>query len=366
MNEGTHRCGDGNVKFPHARQRHEPPACCSAEGGKKKPWYLSWLFLIIALTLVLAGASFLFPAMESFRRTFWEYVRMMFWPVTAGFFVGGLIDHYVPKEYISKHLSIPKKRTIFYSVGLGFLMSACCHGILAISMEIHKKGASGPAVVSFLLASPWANLPITILLFGFFGAKAFLIVFGALVVALITGLLMQLLDQAGWIERNSNSVEVGEEFSIWQDILRRFRGHEFSHENFRKAFAGVFGGALSLAAMVLPWILVGIVLGGLVTTFVPKHIFHHYLGPTVLGLLITMGVATLLEVCSEGTSPLAFTIYQQTGAFGNAFAFLMGGVVTDVTEIGLVWKNLGSKTALWMLAITLPQVILLGWIFNRL
>jgi len=340
--------------------------CCPATSDKKKPWYLSGLFLMSGLTLVLLGASFVFPALEGFRRTFWDYVRMMFWPVTAGFFVGGLIDHYVPKEYISKHLSIPKKRTIFYSVGLGFLMSACCHGILAISMEIHKKGASGPAVVSFLLASPWANLPITILLFGFFGAKAFLIVFGAIAVALITGLLMQLLDRAGWIERNRHSVEVEEGFSIWQDILRRFREHEFSHENFRKAFNGVSGGAISLAAMVLPWILIGIVLGGLVSTFVPEYIFHHYFGPTLLGLLVTMALATVLEVCSEGTSPLAFTIYQQTGAFGNAFAFLMGGVVTDMTEIGLVWKNLGPRTALWMLAISLPQVIALGWMLNHL
>ncbi|MFA5168552.1 MAG: hypothetical protein WC530_08495, partial [Candidatus Omnitrophota bacterium] len=107
---------------------------CCAEGDKKKPWYFSGFFLIGGLTLALLAASFLFPAMEEFRRTFWDYVRIMFWPVLAGFFVGGLIDHYVPKEYISKHLSIPKKRTIFYSVGLGFLMSACCHGILAISM----------------------------------------------------------------------------------------------------------------------------------------------------------------------------------------------------------------------------------------
>ena len=36
--------------------------CCA--GGKKKPWYLSGLFLITGLTLVLMGASFIFPAME--------------------------------------------------------------------------------------------------------------------------------------------------------------------------------------------------------------------------------------------------------------------------------------------------------------
>jgi len=345
--------------------REKTCGCCPAN-EKKKPWYFSGLFLVSVLTLALIGVSFVFPSMEAFRRTLGDYARVMFWPVLAGFLIGGLIDHYVPREYISKHLSIPKKRTIFYSVGLGFLMSACCHGILAISMEIYKKGASGPAVVSFLLASPWANLPITVLLFGFFGAKAFLIVFGAISIALITGLLMQLLDRAGWIERNRHSVEVEEGFSIWKDILRRFCEHEFSHENFRKAFRGVAGGAIDLAVMVLPWILVGILLGGLVSTFVPQHVFHHYFGPTLLGLLITLALATVLEVCSEGTSPLAFTIYRETGAFGNAFAFLMGGVVTDVTEIGLVWKNLGPRTALWMLAISLPQVVVLGWMLNKI
>ena len=339
--------------------------CCSA-GGKKKPWYRTGLFFISALTLVLLGASFLFSAMEGFRRIFWEYVRIMFWPILAGFFVGGLIDHYVPKEYISKHLAVAQKRTIFYSVGFGFLMSACCHGILAISMEIHKKGASGPAVVSFLLASPWANLPITILLFGFFGAKAFLIVFGALLIALITGFSLQGLDRIGWIEKNPHSVAVDPGFSIRDHVATRLRDHVWSHESFRHAVRGIWKGMTGLAAMVLPWVLVGVLLAGLVSALVPGHIFHQYFGPTLLGLLVTMGVATLLEVCSEGTSPLAFTIYQQTGAFGNAFAFLMGGVVTDVTEIGLVWKNLGPKTALWMLAISLPQVILLGWLLNRI
>jgi uncharacterized membrane protein YraQ (UPF0718 family) len=104
----------------------------------------------------------------------------------------------------------------------------------------------------------------------------------------------------------------------------------------------------------------------IIDSFVPSDIFHRFLGPTLVGLFMTLGMATVIEVCSQGTAPLAFTIYRQTGAFGNAFAFLMGGVITDVTEIGLVWKNLGYRTALWMVAISLPQVLLLGWIFNKI
>lgn len=346
---------------------HEPVrACCATQNATGKPWSRNWLFWILVFTLLLLAGSFVLAPLSAFRKVFWEYLRMMFWPVLAGFFLGGLIDYYVPKEYVSKVLAQPKKRTILYSVGLGFLMSACCHGILAVSMEIHKKGASGPAVVSFLLASPWANLPITILLFGFFHAKAFLIVLGAVGIALTTGWLMQILDRVGWIERNHHSLKVEEGYSIRQDVLRRLRGHECTTESWLKALKGVSRSAAGLADMVLPWILVGVILGGLVSAFIPQHVFHHYFGPSLLGLLVTMALATVLEVCSEGTSPLAFTIYHQTGAFGNAFAFLMGGVVTDLTEIGLVWKNLGRRTALWMLAIALPQVILLGWLYNKL
>jgi len=338
---------------------------CGCGHGAARPWYKTGLVRILGLVLFLLVASRAFSFFRPFYDSFIGYTRIIFLPVLIGLLLGGVIDHYIPREYISKHLSGSRKRTILYSVGLGFLMSACSHGILALSMEIHKKGASGPATVSFLLASPWANLPVTILLFGFFGAKALFIVLGALFVALMTGWVLQWLSRRNLIEQNPNSVPTEEGFSIRKDVARRFREHRFSWKGFREDLGGVVGGSVALADMVLGWILIGMVMAGLAGAFVPAHVFHHYLGPTFLGLLITMAAATVLEVCSEGTSPLAFEIYRQTGAFGNAFAFLMGGVVTDVTEIGLVWKNLGPRTAGWMVAISLPQVILLGWIFNH-
>jgi hypothetical protein len=355
MNTTTHCCGSESPKLP---------TCCSAS-SKKKPWYKTGLFLIACLTGALLSASFFFPKLRPFYDSFMHYAHMVFLPVIIGFLLGGLIDHFVAEEYISKHLAVPKKRTILYSVGLGFLMSACCHGVLAISMEVHKKGASGPAVVSFLLASPWANLPITILLFGFFGWKALLIVGGALLIALNTGLILQGLEHFGKIEKNLNSVTVDQDFSILKDVTEKFRNYRWTREAVGADIRGVWTGIRNLIDMILIWILIGMVLAGLISAFVPPHIFHQYLGPTLLGLFVTLGMATVIEVCSQGTAPLAFEIYRQTGAFGNAFAFLMAGVVTNFTQIALVWKNIGRRTALWMFAVTLPQVMLLGWIFNK-
>ncbi len=89
--------------------------------------------------------------------------------------------------------------------------------------------------------------------------------------------------------------------------------------------------------------------------------FLVYAGPTLLGLLVVLFFATIIEVCSEGSSPLAFEIYRQTGAIGNPFVFLMAGVATDVTEIGLIWHNIGRKAAIWLPIITVPQIVLL-WV----
>jgi uncharacterized membrane protein YraQ (UPF0718 family) len=233
-------------------------------------------------------------------------------------------------------------------------------------MEVHKKGASGPAVVSFLLASPWANLPITILLFGFFGWKALLIVGGALLIALNTGLILQGLEHFGKIEKNPNSLTVEEGFSIRKDVAQKFRNYRWTLAAVSEDAQGVWRGMLGLIDMVLLWIILGTVVASLISAFVPTHIFHQYLGPTLLGLFVTLGMATVIEVCSQGTAPLAFEIYRQTGAFGNAFAFLMAGVVTNFTQIALVWKNIGRRTAIWMFVVALPQVVLLGWLFNRL
>jgi hypothetical protein len=43
----------------------------------------------------------------------------------------------------------------------------------------------------------------------------------------------------------------------------------------------------------------------------------------------------------------------------------MAGVATDYTEIGLIWHNIGRKAAIWIPIITVPQILILGFIFNQ-
>ncbi len=337
-------------------------AVCVSSG--KRAFYKNKVFSVTAILIVLISLSYIVSGLVPFRETFFIYFKTLWWAVLLGLLLGGAIEHYIPRDYISLLLSKPKKRTIFYSVLLGFLMSVCSHGILALSIQLHKKGASNPAVVAFLLASPWANMVLTIMLIGFFGLKALYIIGSAILVAITTGFIFQFLEKKGLIERNSNTSSFVKDFSVIQDLKRRFREYKFCLETLKSDLKGIYRGMISLSNMVLWWILIGAGLASLAGAYIPSNIFSNYMGPTLLGLLVTLLVATIIEVCSEGSAPMAFEIFRQTGAFGNSFVFLMAGVVTDYTEIGLLWHNLGKRVAIWFPIVAVPQVIVLGFIAN--
>ncbi len=339
----------------------EVSACCHKEG--KRLWG-NKLFLVTVFTLSLILISYFLPFLEPFRKILFQYFRSIWWAVTLGLLLGGIIDYYVPREYISKVLSKKSPLTILNAVFLGFLMSACSHGILALSMQLHKKGASNPAVVSFLLASPWANFAVTMMLISLFGLKGVLIILAAIIVAMNTGFIFMYLEKKGLIETNINTLAVSGDYSIRKDFSARVKNYKFNRYSLRQDIQGVGRGLIMLSQMVLWWIILGMLIASLAGAFIPVHFFHKFMGPTLLGLLVTLVLATVIEVCSEGSSPLAFEIYRQTGSLGNSFVFLMAGVVTDYTEIGLLWSNVGRKTALWMPLVAVPQVIALGYLFN--
>jgi len=348
-------------KFLEQKNLKDSAVCLPAI---KKPFFKNKLFITASIPTLLILLSLFIPLLVAFRSSFFMYLKAIWWAVLVGFSLGGVIDYYIPQEYISKILARKSPLTIFNAVFLGFLMSACSHGILALSMQLHKKGASNPAIVSFLLASPWANFAVTVMLIGLFGLKGLFIITAAIIVAINTGFIFMFLEKKGLIEKNKNTVEVTGGFSIVKDFKNRAKNYKFGFKTAISDLKGIVSGARMLSEMVLWWIILGILIASIMGAYIPTHFFHRFMGPSLLGLIVTLSLATIIEVCSEGSSPLSFEIYRQTGALGNSFVFLMAGVATDYTEIGLLWTNVGRRTALWLPAVTVPQIVIIGYIAN--
>ena len=268
-----------------------------------KKWYKERLYIFGIIIITLAIISYIITPLNPFFYALKDYFLLIWWAILIGFLIGGIIDYFIPREYIEKYLSRHRKRTIIYSVIFGFFMSACSHGILAIAIELYKKGANTSSVVAFLLASPWANLPITILLFSFFGWKAFFIVISALIIAIITGLIYQMLERKNLVE--CQQCIMGEdrpvltEFSLIQDIRKRWDQFRFTRQTIWEATKGTLKGSWSLTKMVMWWLIIGILMAAFVRTLVNTGIITHdmfmmYMGPSVIGLLVTLVFATII------------------------------------------------------------------------
>lgn len=327
--------------------------CCHSKNWYKEPLYIVLLVIggifVSHFILSLLGSEILQPVLSKFL----SYLGQTWWAIIIGFLIGSLIDVLVPQQLMVQLLG-RGKGSIFLAVGLGFLASACSHGILAIAASLYKKGASTSATLAFLLAAPWANIAITILLFSLFGLKALLIVGGALLVAVLSGFIFQYLEEKRIIEGGKDNIGGNTEKIVWV------------WPGFGKLMEKMFLGSWSLAKMVLWWILIGFLLAAFLGAYMPENLFNQFLGPTFLGLTLTLVLASIMEICSEGTAPVAFEIFKKTGAFGNTFVFLQAGVVTDFTEIGMISTVIGKKAALALALVGVPLILILGLIFNQI
>lgn len=332
------------------------PQCCANE---KRPLFKEPLYIIVMILaaifvsnyiLTLYDINFLVPIIQKFT----EYLSKTWWAIILGVIIGGIIDVLVPEALMAKLLANGKK-SIFLAVGLGFLASACSHGILAIAISLYKRGASTASTLAFLLAAPWANFAITLLLFSLFGLKALLIIGGALLVAIISGLIFNVLENKGIIEQGKSFQIDRKQEKIkwvwpgWINLLKKV-----SHESW------------VLTKSVGWWVLFGYLLASILGTYLPESIMSRYFGANLLGLVATLVLASIIEICSEGSAPLAFEIFKKTHAFGNAFVFLQAGVVTDFTEIGLIWTNIGRRAAIALALVGIPLILILGFIFNTI
>ena len=87
------------------------------------------LKIVGSFFVVLFVLSYL-PALASLNESLVSYFKVIWWAILLGLFIGGLIDHFIPENFVFKYLGQRKVRTIFYAVIAGFLMSTPKHAWL--------------------------------------------------------------------------------------------------------------------------------------------------------------------------------------------------------------------------------------------
>ncbi len=339
--------------------------CCKKK--KKRFDYLMW----VSFSLVVCFYGlFLFspnPLMDIgyidvFSTSVFDLMNKMFWGLLAAIVFVGLLER-VPKEFVMKVLGKGGSvKGVLRAAFAGVLLDLCSHGILVVGMKLYKRGASLGQVMAFIIASPWNSFSLTLVLWGLVGFNwmmTFLVL--SMVIAIFSGLIFDRLVSAGVLSKNPNVCDLNDDFHFWKEFRRILRAANYSLGN----LGSILFDGLKASKMVLRWILFGVILASLIRTFVTLDVFSMYFGPSILGLGLTLIAATVLEVCSEGSAPIAADVLNRAKAPGNAFAFLMTGVSTDYTEIMALKETTKSwKISLFLPLVTVPQIIVLALILN--
>lgn len=360
-------CGGGQAPVPAPVIAS---SCCGSASAQKsspakKRDYLLWgsgitIALAYAVSFFLDHTDFL--GLGHFTHAVRDMMHIMWWGILIGMVAVGLIDR-VPREFVIGIIGRDQgAKSLGRAVLAGFFLDLCNHGVLMVGAKLYERGASLGQVFAFLIASPWNSLSLTIII-GLMMGWGWMVVFilASLVIALITGLVVEALERSGKVKPNENRVELPEDFQVWREAKAGIKATTYD-----LAFAkDIARRSVSASKMVLRWLFFGVVLAALIQVTVPTEVFATWFGATFLGLLTTLLAATIIEVCSEGSVPIAADLMTRAAAPGNAFTFLMAGAATDYTEIMVLKEVTGRlKAALLLPLLTVPQVVLIGWMLN--
>ena len=325
-----------------------------------------WLFLstsaIVAIAFVLYFVAPDLPYVHHFSHAVVELLKTMWWGIVLGILSIGVM-HNTPREWFQASLGRGDKATdLFRAAFAGLFLDVCSHGILMVAAKLYERGISAAQVMTFLIASPWNSLTLTFVLaalVGWFWTLMFIL--GSAVIALITGFIYKSLVERGVLPENPNQVDVPEDYDLKKEVGTRLKSI-----NWRPGLlADIARQGLVESRMVLRWLFLGLILAAAIKAYIPTEFLTTYFGPGLLGLVLTLVATTIIEVCSEGSAPIASELVGRAGAPGNGFTFLMAGVATDYTEILVLRETTKSwKLTLFLPLITIPQVLLLGAIMN--
>ncbi len=340
------------------------PSCHST---KKKFDFLLWGSLTTVILFYLIYIFFLneikdIKPLFIFSESVFDLMNTIWWGLLIGIIMVGILAK-IPREFVISMLGRSGGLNGIVRATLGgVLLDLCSHGILMVGAKLYERGASTGQVMAFLIASPWNSFSLTLILIALIGLKwTLLFIVLSMLIAIISGLIFEYFTSKGTLPANPNQIDLPKDFKFMAEAKKGLKETKFTPQ----LFQNMFWSGIKDSRIVVKWALFGVILAGLIRAFVSPEQFSTNFGPTLAGLGLTLVFATIIEVCSEGATPIAADLLTRAEAPGNSFAFLMTGIATDYTEIMVLRDTTKTwKIPLFLPLITVPQIIIISWVMN--
>lgn len=279
-----------------------------------------------------------------------------------GFFFAGLLHAFVPGAVYSRYLSGHSFRSVLYAALLGVPLPLCSCGVLPTAMSLRKQGASKGATVSFLIATPETGVDSIAATYSLMGLP---FAITRPIVAFLTSLFAGVLVNKGDGEIENSKLKIENHDVEEADHCCCHHHHEEGERTFNSQFStlnklkeALRYGFIDMMGDIGKWLVIGLIVAGLITVFVPNEFFAVFKDNTLLSMLLVLAIAIPMYICATGSIPIAVALIMKGLTPGAALVLLMAGPACNVASMLVIGKRLGRKTlALYLFAIITGAVV---------
>lgn len=309
------------------------------------------------------------------------FLDTAFW-LLIGLLAAGLIKSFISEDTMKRWVGGRGIGAILRAALFGAPLPLCSCGVLPAAIGIHRAGASKEATVSFLISTPETSVDSVAVTYALMGpVMAIFRPVAAIVNAVGTGLLTTLIADESVPENTGTVVaesccskkeEVKVESSCCASKPEKSEASCCSDKNEtpHAAEAGKLFKVLSYAGAELlddisQWMAFGIVLAGIMLTFIPPDWLAQW-GGGLTAMLVMLVVGIPMYICAVASTPVAAGLLLAGVSPGAVLVFLLVGPATNIASFALLKRELGLKvTAVYLLGLSffsLLMGLLLEWL----
>ncbi|UCC95781.1 MAG: permease [Candidatus Omnitrophota bacterium] len=260
-----------------------------------------------------------------------EYIKHSWLCLLLAFIAAGALQEFVPKDKVVKLMGSGRGFLPYVIGGAGGpMLSMCSCSIIPIFGGLYKRGAGlGPAL-TFLLVAPAFNPAAVLLTLALLGWK---FTIARIIFAMLSGI------SVGYITEKvmKNRIAESEPVRIEAESLQQTK------EGYGKRVLNMFLYSWEFVKIVLPLILVGVILAGLIKAFLPPAFIVKYLGVGILPIMLASAMGVLMYAPSLVEAPLIRGLLDLGMGTGASMAHLLTGPALSMPSILGVCKIVNPK-----------------------
>jgi uncharacterized membrane protein YraQ (UPF0718 family) len=318
------------------------------------------------------------------------FLDTAFW-LLLGLLAAGFIKLFISEQTMQRWVGGHGLSSILRAALFGAPLPLCSCGVLPAAIGLRRAGASKEATVSFLISTPETSIDSVFVTYALMGpVMAVFRPVSALVNAVGTGLLTTLVSDDDVQKKNKATDVVAESCCasnkstqqveatsccaeknepIKKDCCSESKVDESSTETPDK-LSGKLLRVLSYAGAELlddisKWLFIGIVLAGVMLTFIPPDWLAQW-GQGLPAMLIMLVVGVPMYICAVASTPVAAGLLLAGVSPGAVLVFLLVGPATNIASFVLLKQELGLKvTAVYLSGLSVLSLmmgLILEWL----